>query len=211
MPELSTLILFCVAALVLLVTPGPAVLYIVARSIDQGKLAGIASAMGVGIGTLVHVTAAALGLSAILLSSATAFNMVKYLGAAYLMYLGVRKFMERDEPVDRIEPEVQPLSRVFTQGIVVNILNPKLALFFFAFVPQFIAPERGPVATQTLILGTIFVVLGIFSDSIYAMLAGAAGAWLKQSRGFLRGQRYFAGSAYVALGVVAAFSGSRHK
>ncbi len=211
MPDVSTLIVFSIAALVLLVTPGPAVLYIVARSIDQGRLAGVVSVLGIGLGTMVHVFAAALGISALLVSSATAFNAVKYLGAAYLIYLGVRKFMERDQPVQRIEPEAQPLSKAFNQGILVNILNPKLALFFFAFLPQFIDPALGPVATQTMILGSLFVVLGIFSDSIYALLAGSAGSWLKQSKGFLRGQRYFAGGAYVALGVVAAVSGTRQK
>ena len=134
MPDVSTLIVFSIAALVLLVTPGPAVLYIVARSIDQGRLAGVVSVLGIGLGTMVHVFAAALGISALLVSSATAFNAVKYLGAAYLIYLGVRKFMERDQPVQRIEPEAQPLSKAFNQGILVNILNPKLALFFFAFL-----------------------------------------------------------------------------
>lgn len=211
MPDLPTLLVFTAAALILLVTPGPAVLYIVARSIDQGRIAGVVSVLGIGLGTMVHVLAAALGISALLVSSAAAFNVVKFLGAGYLIYLGVRKLLERDLPTDSVETEPQPLSRVFTQGIVVNILNPKLALFFFAFLPQFIDPARGPVAWQILFLGTLFVVLGIFSDSIYALLAGSAGSWLKQSRAFLRGQRYFAGGAYIALGVVAAASGSKQQ
>lgn len=211
MPDLSTLTIFCAAALVLLVTPGPAVLYIVARSIDQGKLAGVISVMGIGLGTMVHVFAATVGISALLVSSAAAFNAVKYLGAAYLIYLGVRKFVERDDAVGTIQAESQTLSRAFSQGVVVNVLNPKLALFFFAFLPQFVEPSIGPVAWQTLFLGTLFVTLGIFSDGIYALLAGTAGSWLRQSRSFLRGQRYFAGSAYIALGLVAAMSGSRQK
>lgn len=211
MPDLSTLVVFSAAALVLLVAPGPAVLYIVARSIDQGRTAGVVSVLGIGLGTMVHVLAAALGISALLVSSAAAFNLVKYLGAAYLIYLGVRKLMQRDEKVVAVHAEVQPLSRAFTQGIVVNVLNPKLALFFFAFLPQFVDPVKGPVAWQTLFLGTLFVTLGIFSDSIYALLAGSAGSWLKQSRGFLRSQRYFAGGAYIALGLAAAAAGSKQQ
>ena len=165
MPEPSTIAVFSVAALVLLITPGPAVLYIVARSIDQGRVAGVVSVLGIGLGTMVHVVAASVGLSALLLSSSTAFNAVKYLGAAYLIYLGVRKLMERDRDAVAVQAEAQPLSRTFTQGIVVNVLNPKLALFFFAFLPQFVDPALGPVARQTFFLGTLFVVLGIVSDS----------------------------------------------
>ncbi len=211
MPDHATFIVFSAAALILLITPGPAVLYIVARSIDQGRVAGVVSVLGIGLGTMVHVLAATLGISALLVSSTTAFNLVKFLGAGYLIYLGIRKFMERDQHTAVVEAEAQPLSRAFTQGIIVNILNPKLALFFFAFLPQFIDPTAGPVAMQTLFLGTWFVLLGIFSDSIYALLAGSAGSWLKQSQGFLRGQRYFTGGAYIALGVVAAVSGSKQK
>jgi threonine/homoserine/homoserine lactone efflux protein len=211
MPDLPTLIVFSAAALILLVTPGPAVLYIVARSIDQGRIAGIVSVLGIGIGTMVHVLAAALGISALLVSSAAAFNVVKFLGAGYLIYLGVRKLLERGLHAGPVRTETQALSRAFSQGIVVNILNPKLALFFFAFLPQFIDPAKGPAAGQSLLLGALFVTLGIASDSIYALLAGSAGAWLKQSRAFLRGQRYFAGGTYIALGVVAAASGSKQQ
>jgi threonine/homoserine/homoserine lactone efflux protein len=211
MPELSTLAVCIIAALVLLVTPGPAVLYIVARSIDQGRLAGLVSTLGVGVGTLFHVAAAALGVSALLVSSALAFNVVKYLGAAYLIYLGVRKLLER-EP--KMQPElVQPqrLSRIFYQGVVVNLLNPKTALFFFAFLPQFVDIPQGSVALQILLLGLIFVTMGICSDGLYALLAGTMGQWLKGNLGFLRAQRYFAGSVFIALGLTAAFSGTGKK
>ena len=209
MPDVSTFLVFSLTALVLLVTPGPAVLYIVARSIDQGRVAGVVSVLGIGLGTMFHVLAATLGISALLVSSAPAFNVVKYLGAAYLIYLGIRKLTERDSYAVIFEAEPQPLSRAFSQGVIVNILNPKLALFFFAFLPQFVDPARGPAAWQTFLLGALFVVMGIFSDSAYALLAGTAGSWLKKSRGFLRGQRYFSGGAYLALGVAAAVSGSR--
>lgn len=206
MPELSALLVFATASFVLLVTPGPAVLYIVTRSVDQGRMAGIVSTLGVGTGSLVHVVAAALGLSALLVSSAAAFMVVKYLGAAYLIYLGMRKLMEKTEHTELIVPERQKLSRIYSQGVVVNILNPKTALFFLAFLPQFADPARGAVTWQIILLGMIFVVLGIFSDSTYALMAGTAGNWLKSSRAFLFGQRYVSGGIYIALGITAALS-----
>lgn len=209
MPDQATLMLFTAAALILVVTPGPAVIYIIARSVDQGRLAGLLSVLGIGIGTLIHVAAAALGLSALLVSSAAVFNLVKYLGAAYLMYLGVRKLMESDQPLDLASTEPQALSSVFVQGIMVNVLNPKVALFILAFLPQFIDTSRGPAATQVLLLGTLLVTVGFLSDGTYALLAGSAGSWLKRNRAFARSQRYIAGGSYIALGLVAAVSGSR--
>lgn len=211
MLEWSAFVLFLITSLALLVTPGPAVLYIVARSIDQGRGAGIVSALGVGVGTIVHVVAAALGISALLVSSALAFTVVKYLGALYLIYLGLQKLLERTPAADAATPPPQKLSHIFNQGVIVNLLNPKVALFFFAFLPQFVDPARGAVALQMLLLGGLFVLLGIISDSLYALLAGTVGQWLRGSRLFLRGQRYFAGGVYIALGVTTAVSGSNNK
>ncbi|MEW6213035.1 MAG: LysE family translocator [Acidobacteriota bacterium] len=209
MPDYSKLSLFVAAAFALLAIPGPAVLYIVARSIDQGRKAGIVSVLGVGVGALFHIAAAAFGLSALLLSSATAFNTVKYLGAAYLIYLGVRKLTQRREEEEIKGAERARLSRIFCQGVIVNVLNPKTALFFFAFLPQFVEPERGPVSAQILMLGAIFVVMGICSDGMYALMAGTLGRWIGRSARFLRTERYFAGSVYIALGLTTAFSGSK--
>ena len=208
MPDYSTLILFIAAALALLITPGPAVLYIVARSIDQGRIAGIVSVLGIGVGTLFHVAAAAFGVSALLVSSVLAFSLVKYLGAAYLIYLGLRKLLEREkaEPVETVEP--QKLSRIFYQGVMVNLLNPKTALFFFAFLPQFVDVSRGAIALQVAFLGSLLVVMGFFSDGFYAVLAGTVGNWLRGNLRFLQAQRYFAGSVFIALGLVAALAGS---
>lgn len=211
MPTLSTLTLFILAALALLITPGPAVLYVVARSIDQGRLAGIVSTLGIGVGTLFHVAAAALGLSALLMSSALAFGVVKYLGAAYLIYLGVRKLLAREETSQPEVVERRRLAHIFYQGVVVNLLNPKTALFFFAFLPQFVEPAKGAVAGQILLLGFIFVGLGICSDGLYALLAGTIGRWFKGNMRFLRAERYFAGSVYIGLGVATALSGSEKK
>lgn len=211
MPQLSTLILFVVAALALLVTPGPAVLYIIARSIDQGRMAGLVSTVGVGVGTLFHVAAAALGLSALLMSSALAFSVIKYLGVAYLIYLGLRTLLTREQIHQPEIVEDRKLTRIFYQGVVVNLLNPKTALFFFAFLPQFVEPAKGGVAGQILLLGFIFVVLGICNDGLYALLAGSVGHWLRGNLRFLRAQRYFAGSIYLGLGVATALTGSERK
>ncbi len=208
MPETSTLAVFFVSALVLLITPGPAVLYIVARSIDQGRLAGIVSVLGISVGTLFHVAAAALGVSAILVSSALAFTVVKYAGAVYLLYLGVQKLRTPVEhaAVEAVEPEA--LGPIFRQGVIVNLLNPKLALFFFAFIPQFVDPARGSVSVQMTFFGVMLVVMGVCSDSMYAILAGTVRGWLRRSRAFEWGQRYVTGTIYIALGLTAAFGGA---
>jgi threonine/homoserine/homoserine lactone efflux protein len=207
MLDLSTLAIFIGAALALLVTPGPAVMYIVAQSIDGGRIAGVASVLGIAFATFFHIGAAALGISAILMSSALAFSVVKYLGAAYLIYLGVRRLTERDTPLVLEKVERQPLRYIFRQGVVVNLLNPKTALFFFAFLPQFVDPARGAAWVQIVLLGTIFTTLAILSDGAYAMLAGTLGTWIRRSRGLQRGLKYFSGGVYITLGVATALGG----
>jgi threonine/homoserine/homoserine lactone efflux protein len=210
-PGPSTLSLFVLATVILLVTPGPAVLYIVTRSLEQGRTAGVVSALGIQAGTLFHVAAAALGVSALLVSSAVAFDTVKYLGAAYLIYLGVRKLVERGAPaVPRHLPR-QSLPRIFAQGVVVNVLNPKTALFFLAFLPQFVEPSRGAVALQIVFLGLVFVALGVLSDGLYGVLAGTAGDWIRRREGLLRAQRYVTGGVFIGLGVTAALAGHGRK
>ena len=211
MPEPSTLAVFVLAAVALLVTPGPAVLYIVTRSVEQGRLAGLVSALGVHAGTLVHVAAAALGVSALLVSSALAFDIVKYLGALYLIYLGVRKLLGWDQPAQGQALAPRSLRRLFAQGVVVNVLNPKTALFFLAFLPQFVDVSKGAVGVQLLALGLIFVALGVVSDGLYALVAGTAGAWLKRGGRLLRVERYVSGSVFVGLGVTAALAGNGRK
>ena len=210
-PEASMLGLFVAAAVVLLITPGPAVLYIVTRSVEQGRLAGLVSALGVHVGTLVHVAAAALGVSALLVSSALAFDIVKYLGALYLVYIGVRKLVGWDQPAGGQALAPRSLRRLFGQGVVVNILNPKTALFFLAFLPQFVDVSKGAVGFQILVLGLIFVALGVLSDGLYAVAAGTAGGWLKRDGRILRAERYVGGTVFVGLGVTAALAGSGRK
>ena len=211
MLTLSTMALFLLAALGLLLIPGPSVLYIITRSVAQGKRAGLASVLGVELAGLTHAAAAALGLSALLLTSALAFSIVKYLGAAYLIYLGVRTFLAREESQQAQVPASRSLSQLFAQGFLVNLLNPKTALFFYAFLPQFVNPGRGPVAGQILLLGVLFVLLASCTDCLYALLGSTAGRWLTRSARFRPIGRFVTGSVYIVLGVTAAFAGSDKK
>jgi threonine/homoserine/homoserine lactone efflux protein len=193
------------------VAPGPAVLYIVTRSISQGRAAGVVSCLGVALGAVVHVVAAAFGVSAILAASAVAFSVVKYAGAAYLVWLGCRKLMR---PSDLERPGAlppQPLRRVFLEGAVVNVLNPKTALFFLAFLPQFVSPARGNVSLQCLFLGTLFVAIALCTDAAWALLASSAGAWLRGHPRFVARERYVSGSVYLGLGVATALAGDRSR
>jgi len=208
MLDTSALTVFLLASLVLLLTPGPAVLYIIARSIDQGRGAGIASVLGVALGTMVHVVGAALGLSALLAKSAVAYSVVKYLGAVYLIYLGIRRLRGSDAGAEPGRTE-RSLRRVFTQGIWVNVLNPKTALFFLAFLPQFVDVDRGAVALQFLLLGAVFVAMGVVTDGLYALAAGTFGEWLWRRPKVIAAQRYLTGGIFVTLGVATALSGSK--
>lgn len=211
LPPPRDLLLFITAAIVLLVIPGPAVLYIVARSVDQGRQAGLASCSGIATGGLVHVLAATFGLSALLVSSAMAYSVVRYAGAAYLIYLGIKKFREHPAVADGVK-HIQPASlhHVYAQGVLVQILNPKTAIFFLAFLPQFVNPARGSVALQFLALGIVFTVMGFTSDSLWALTAGSAAKWLQGNRTFLRHQQYVSGTVYISLGMATAISGTRH-
>lgn len=207
MPSLTTFGLCALASLVLLVIPGPAVLFIVTRSVEHGRRVGLASVVGVHLGTLVHVAAAALGLSALLVSSATAFDVVKYAGAAYLIGLGLHCLLTGPAPG---EGAADPLAaagsvrRALAQGAVVNILNPKVALFFLAFLPPFVDPRRGPVAAQVIALGLTYLLLGMCSDGAYALAAAAIAGRLRRRDRLVRRGRRASGVVYLALGVVAA-------
>jgi threonine/homoserine/homoserine lactone efflux protein len=207
-PDATSLALFVVAALALLAVPGPAVLYVVARSIHQGRRAGLASVLGIHVGTLVHIAAATLGLSALVVSSAVAFTAVKIAGAVYLFALGLWTLFARRPEAEVALGGVGSLRRAFAQGIVVNVLNPKTALFFLAFLPQFVDPDASHAAFQIAVLGFLFAALGLVTDSLWALAAGTAGGLLRRSRRFVRAQRYVTGGVYVGLGVATAFAGS---
>jgi threonine/homoserine/homoserine lactone efflux protein len=206
MPDPSRLALFIGAALLLLVVPGPSVLYVVTQSVSHGRRAGIASVAGITTGTLVHIAAATVGLSALLASSAVAFDVVKYLGAAYLIVIGVRRLAGLEGTQDERASGPRNLGRLYRQGIVVNTLNPKTALFFLAFLPQFVDPSRGVAWVQILLLGLLFATLGFLSDGTWALVAGTLGDRLRRSRRFPGVQRYVSGSVFVGLGAVAALS-----
>lgn len=211
MPALPTVAFFLLASLGLLLVPGPSVLYITTRSAAQGRRAGLASVGGVELASLTHAAAAAIGLSAVLLTSALAFSVVKYLGAAYLIYLGVRTLFNRNLDHQVQLPAPRSLSRLFTQGYLVNLLNPKTALWFYAFLPQFVDPARGAAPQQILLFGMLFVLLASCTDSCYALLGSALGRWLASKARIRRGRRYITGGLYIALGVSAAIAGSEKK
>lgn len=211
-PGATNLGLFISAAFVLLVIPGPAVLYIFARSVERGRFAGLVSVLGIHAATLVHIAGAALGLSAVLASSAVAFGIVKYAGAAYLIWLGLRRIFGRNGAARvAVKSRDDGYFRMFRDGFVVNLFNPKTALFFLAFLPQFVDVSRGHLAMQVAFLGSLFTCIGILTDGCYALAAGTAGDWLKRSRGYLSFERYVSGALFVGLGLTAALSGNHRK
>jgi len=207
----SSLLLFVTGAAILLVIPGPAVFYIVSRSVGHGRAAGLVSAMGIAAGTLFHLAAATLGLSALLASSALAFQFVKYLGAAYLVYLGIRVLRSNVTLALEAANGQRQLAHIFGHGVLVNLLNPKTALFFLAFLPQFVEPARGHATLQIFQLGVLFALMGWCSDSMWALLAGSVAERIRGSVRLRRTQGNLSGGALIALGLATAFSGVRSK
>ncbi|MGC9523374.1 MAG: LysE family translocator [Anaerolineae bacterium] len=202
MPEPRTLVAFMAAALALLVIPGPVILYTIARTLHQGRRAGLASTLGVGLGDFTHVLAATLGLSALLAASPRAFAAVKIAGALYLAYLGLRTLLSPRAPDADQTNEVMPpasTARVFGQGLLVAVLNPRTALFFLAFLPQFVDAGRGDVAAQTLVLGGCFVIAGMLTNVTYTLLIGALRQQLRANDRWVRLRRYVSGTTYVLL------------
>ena len=201
MPDSATLLAFSAAALVVLLIPGPGVLYVIARSLSQGQRAGLVSVLGLSTGAFVHVVAATVGLSAILLASATAFGVVKILGAGYLVYLGIRALLARDSSPAPEFVTARSLRRLFVDGVVVSILNPKVAVFFLVFLPHFADPSRGSVPQQIFLLGLLYVLLALCTDGAYALLASRLRGWFRGpvARGAI--PRYAGGAVYVGLGV----------
>ena len=208
MPDVATLGVFLGACLILFIVPGPAVMYIVTRGITQGRRSGFVSVAGIHLASLVHIAAAVAGLSALIAASATAFTLVKLAGAAYLVFLGVQTLLGKSEATDTsgLQGGVSH-RRVFWQGFIVNLLNPKTALFFLAFVPQFIDPAMGSAVTQTLALGAVFIAAGVLSDCAYAFAAGGLGSRVLRSPWWRRSSRWASGSVYLGLGVTTAMGG----
>ncbi len=202
-PAGSAIGLFCLASAALAVVPGPAVTYIVTQSIDKGRRAGLYSALGVASGGLIHVALATAGLSALIASSAAAFTTVKLVGAVYLVVIGIRRILNREEDTE-VQPVPTPHHRLYVQGVVVNVLNPKTALFFLAFLPQFVDSSRGSVAVQVAVLGVLFVLIAFTSDALYALLADAVAGRLRRSGTGAKLRRWVSGGIFIALGVTAA-------
>ena len=203
MPTAASITAFAVASLALIAIPGPAVLYIVNRSVSDGRRVGLAAVAGIEIGSLVHVLAASVGLSAILAASSAAFQTVKWLGVAYLVIVGVRTLARPPAPIDPAAPSTSR-RRAFTQGVVVNVLNPKVALFFVSFLPQFTDASRGSVGAQALLLGCIFVGIACITDGAYSLLASGLRAALIGGRTMPFVRRYVSGTMFIGLGLAAA-------
>jgi threonine/homoserine/homoserine lactone efflux protein len=202
-PSLSAVELFAVAAFALIIIPGPAVLYIVSQSVGQGRAGGLAAVLGVEIGAFVHVAGAALGVSAIVASSATAFSALKLAGGAYLIVLGIRRLLERDSESRLVTGSKRPLPAIFRQGVIVNALNPKTALFFLAFLPQFVDPDRGHVGLQAAILGVVWVLIATVCDAVWAIGSGSLVGLLRTSARARRVERRASGGILIGLGVLA--------
>jgi threonine/homoserine/homoserine lactone efflux protein len=199
MPEKAAFLTFLFSAFMLNIAPGPDMLYVIGRSIGQGRKAGIVSASGIFVGCWVHILAAAFGIAAILRSSPLAFNMVRYAGAAYLVYLGVRLIVNRGQiSAQALTPE--SLGSIFRQGVITNVLNPKVALFFLAFLPQFIDAHRGSVVRQVLLLGLIFNLGGTLVNFAVAHAGGTLGELLRRNSRFARMQQWFTGLVFIGLG-----------
>ena len=205
MPDLNSLISFAVASVALLVIPGPAVIYIVNRSVADGRQIGLAAVVGLELGTFMHVLAATVGLSAILATSENAFNVVKYLGASYLVLIGLRTLTRKPEAISTSASSMTQ-SQAFRQGFTINTLNPKIALFFLSFLPQFIDPNISSNARQSLILGSVFVLCGFVIDGIYALTASSLREVLVKGKALPFIQQYVAGVVFVLLGAAAALA-----
>lgn len=205
LPDYNTLAVFLVATIALNLSPGPDMLYVISRSLGQGRQAGIISALGIGAGTLVHTSITAIGLSAILLSFPVAFELIKFAGAAYLAFLGVRMLLSSRAGAKNTSPEPtghKHLGSVFRQGVITNVLNPKVALFFLAFLPQFVDYSKGSVALQIILLGLIFDASGTSWNILISVVAGHASDLLKGRSGFSLVQRVLPGTILLALGVL---------
>src|ERR1043165_4175676 len=181
------------------IAPGPDMLYVIGRSVGQGRKAGIVSSLGIFVGCWVHILAAAFGIAAILRSSPLAFNVVRYAGAAYLIYLGVRMIVQHKSLAPQ-ELKPERLSNIFRQGVITNILNPKVAIFFLAFLPQFVDARRGSVGLQILLLGLIFNAGGTLVNLGVAYAGGTLGEVLRRNTHFARLQQWFTGVVFIGLG-----------
>jgi len=208
--DIHNFLLFAFASLMLNITPGNDMMYVASRSTGQGTRAGIISALGIMAGCLVHITAAVAGLSAILVRSATAFDVIKYIGAAYLIYLGIKSLLKKATPL-KLQDKMEPVSygKIFWQGVITNVLNPKVALFFLAFLPPFINIKAAHPQWQILFLGVWFDCSGTVVNILVAILFGRMGDWLVRSQRFARIQEKITGIILIGLGIKVAFTSKK--
>ena len=212
--DTQQLLIFLAAGLALNVTPGPDMLYVIARSSSEGRNAGIASALGIGAGTLVHIAALALGLSALLAAVPLAYDAIRWAGAAYLVWLGVRAIREASDAAERVALEPASPGAIFRQGMLTNVLNPKVALFFLAFLPQFVDPDRGSAVLQIIALGLLFDLSGTIVNIVVALAASRMAGWGRQANGAGQTKRVvmlrrLTGAIFIALGARLALAGGR--
>ena len=202
MIPVNDFLIFALATLMLNITPGNDMLYVATRSTSQGVKAGIVSALGIAGGCIVHLLAAVIGLSAIIANSALAFDIIKYAGAAYLIYLGVKSILSKQSKFSiNNNVEKKSLSSLFWQGVLTNVLNPKVALFFLAFLPQFIDPDQGNTSLQILLLGLWFNFSGTVVNCVVALLFGKLGNWLADKQAFIKWQNNVTGLLLIGLGI----------
>lgn len=207
MPTLTTLFLLVTMTVLVCIVPGPDMLYIISRSTGQGRSTGVVSCLGIATGGLLQTTAVALGISSFFLIVPIAYDIIKYVGAAYLVYLGIRFILSREEMLTSSRDEKADFRKAFLQGSLTTLLNPKVALFYVAFLPQFVDPTRGHVPLQLLILGLLFNITSLAVDTSVALLASLLGTWLKRRSGAAKLIHWLTGSVLVGLGVRLAFSG----
>lgn len=205
----TTITLFFITCLALAATPGPDMMYVLARSIGQGRMAGIASLLGISTGFLIHIFAAAFGLSTFLRTSDTAFQVVKYAGAVYLIYLGIRTLLSGENVGSVSGFRKSTLVSIYRQGFITNVLNPKIPLFFLAFIPQFVNPSRGSVALQFIVLGLLLNLAGTIVQTLIVLLSTPIAAWIKKNPKFLKLQKQFTGGVFISLGAGLALAKSK--
>jgi threonine/homoserine/homoserine lactone efflux protein len=207
----TALLLFLSANFVVLVIPGPAVIYTISRSLDQGTKAGLLSVYGLAVGTFPHALAVALGVAGLLASSVIAFTVMKYLGAAYLVFLGIGRMRQGQSLQKRPGIAAKTGRAAFIESFAVGVTNPKSVMFFLAFLPQFVDPARGNLIAQTMILWFLSQVMAVAVGSAYALTAGGLRSWLSPNRAIGRLGGILSGSVYIGLGLVTALSGSKTK
>ena len=209
MPTTPTLMAFAAAAFALVVIPGPNLIYIITRGIQQGRRAAVMSSLGVQAGMVVHIVLAAVGLSALVARSPLLYDVLRYAGAAYLVWMGISLLRRRQTPVDGpVALRPAPMRTLFLHGMAINLLNPKVILFVLSLLPQFVDPARGSTATQILVLGAVMIVVALISDTAYALASGTLGAWLQRHPGSTTRTDRASGLVYLMLGLLVALAGS---